>query len=185
MYAAVLDACVLVPNALCDTLLRFAERGFFRPLWSEQILEETAYAIKRIHPDIPDDRIRRRIDMMKDVFDDALVENWQEVSAGLDLPDDDDRHVLGAAIAGSAQSIVTFNLRDFPAQRLETHGVEARHPDEFLLDQLDLHPGLALQTLQAQAADLVNPPVDIFGLLNRLERCGVPAFVDEVRLMLQ
>ena len=123
--------------------------------------------------------------VMNDIFYDALVENWQEVSAGLDLPDDDDRHVLGAAIAGSAQSIVTFNLRDFPLRHLETHGVEARCPDDFLLDQLDLHPGRALQILHQQAADLVNPPIDIFGLLNRLERCGVPGFADEVRLMLQ
>ena len=147
MYAAVLDACVLVPNALCDTLLRFAESGFYRPLWSKQILEEAAYAIKKVHPEIPEDRIQNRMQVMNDIFYDALVENWQEVSAGLDLPDDDDRHVLEAAIAGSAQSIVTFNLRDFPLGQLETHGVEARCPDDFLLDQLDLHPGLALQIL--------------------------------------
>ena len=185
MYAAVLDACVLVPNALCDTLLRFAEQGFYRPLWSAQILHETAYVIKKVHPDLQDSKISSRLQKMTGTFDDALVENWPEVSAGLDLPDDDDRHVLGAAIAGSAQAIVTFNLKDFPIRRLEMHGVEARHPDEFLLDQLDLHPGLALQTLNTQAADLVNPPIDIFGLLNRLDRCGVPLFADEVRLMLQ
>jgi len=33
-YAAVLDACVLVPIALADTLLRIAERELYRPLWS-------------------------------------------------------------------------------------------------------------------------------------------------------
>lgn len=185
MYAAVLDACVLVPNALCDTLLRFAEQGFFRPLWSEQILHETAYVIKKVHPDVQDVQVSSRLRRMAETFDDALVENWPEVSAGLDLPDDDDRHVLGAAIAGSAQAIVTFNLKDFPANRLEPHGIEARHPDEFLLDQLDLHPRLALLTLDTQAADLINPPIDVFGLLNRLDRCGVPRFADEVRLMLQ
>ena len=122
---------------------------------------------------------------MRGIFDDALVENWQEVCAGLDLPDNDDRHVLGAAIAGSAQSIVTFNLKHFPATYLEAHGVETRHPDEFLLDQLDLHPGLALQILRDQTADLVNPQIDIFGHLNRLEMCSVPRFADEVKLMLQ
>lgn len=31
MYSAILDACVLVPNALCDTLLRLPERAFYRP----------------------------------------------------------------------------------------------------------------------------------------------------------
>lgn len=36
----VLDACVLVPIALADTLLRIAEHGLYRPLWSERILED-------------------------------------------------------------------------------------------------------------------------------------------------
>ena len=31
-YAVVLDACVLVPIALADTLLRLAERDLYRPL---------------------------------------------------------------------------------------------------------------------------------------------------------
>lgn len=34
-YAAVLDSCALVPIVLADTLLRVAERGLYRPLWSE------------------------------------------------------------------------------------------------------------------------------------------------------
>ena len=40
MYAVTLDSCVMVPNALCDTMLRLAERGFYRPLWSQRILNE-------------------------------------------------------------------------------------------------------------------------------------------------
>ncbi len=40
-YTAVLDACVLIPMCLCDTLLRFAEEpALYRPLWSELILKE-------------------------------------------------------------------------------------------------------------------------------------------------
>lgn len=183
MYAVLLDACVLVPNALCDTLLRLAERGFYRPLWSQHILDEVKYAVLKVHPDIDEARIDARVAAMTGAFEDALVLGWEQTCAGLDLPDPDDRHVLAAAIKGGAQSLVTFNVKDFSADRLLTTDVEVVHPDEFLLDQVDLFPGLALQVLTEQATDLNNPPSDLAGVLNRLERCGVPRFADEVRLL--
>ena len=39
-YSVFLDACVLVPIALADTLLRLAEAGLYRPLWSDRVLDE-------------------------------------------------------------------------------------------------------------------------------------------------
>jgi excisionase family DNA binding protein len=42
-----------------------------------------------------------------------------------------DRHVLALAVHGDADSIVTFNLRDFPASACEPYGVEAVDPDSF------------------------------------------------------
>ena len=59
--------------------------------------------------------------------------------------------------------------------------VTARHPDDFLLDQLDLLPSLALSVLRGQAADMAMPPSDLAGVLSRLERCGVPNFAEAVR----
>ncbi|TDB80270.1 PIN domain-containing protein [Micromonospora sp. KC721] len=40
MIVAVLDACVLVPSVLADTLLRCAEQDLYRPVWSRAILDE-------------------------------------------------------------------------------------------------------------------------------------------------
>lgn len=37
-FAALLDACVLLPYHLCDILLRLAEKGTYRVLWSAEIL---------------------------------------------------------------------------------------------------------------------------------------------------
>jgi hypothetical protein len=46
-YAALLDACVLVPMCLCDTLLRLAEEpAMYRPLWSDAILQEVGDALE-------------------------------------------------------------------------------------------------------------------------------------------
>ncbi len=184
MYGVVLDACVLVPNAMCDTLLRLAERGFYRPLWSQRILDETRLAIRAVHPEIDQSRLDARVAAMTSAFEDALVTGWEPACAGLDLPDDNDRHVLAAAIVGGAQSLVTFNLKDFPSSSLASTAVEVVHPDEFLLDQLDLYPASAVQVLREQAADLRHPPSDLAGVLNRLERSGVPSFADAVRLLL-
>ena len=53
--------------------------------------------------------------------------------------DPKDRHVLAAAIRSRARVIVTLNLRDFPESSLSQYGIAAQHPDDFILDQIDLH----------------------------------------------
>ena len=45
---------------------------------------------------------------------DVLVEDFEALEPSLSLSDEDDRHVLAAAIRVGAQAIVTFNLKDFP-----------------------------------------------------------------------
>lgn len=55
------------------------------------------------------------------------------------------------------------------------------HPDDFLLDQLDLFPGLVTQVLRELAEDYVDPPVSMNDVLETLRRAGVPRFVEDVR----
>ncbi len=120
--------------------------------------------------------------MMDQAFKDASVDPaaWQPLVTGLDLPDPDDRHVLAAAIVGGARSIITPNLKDFPAKHLAPHGIDAISPDGFLLDQLDLSPPRILAVLEQQAGDTTRPPLTVFDLLDKLSRAGAPSFADEV-----
>src|SRR5690349_14525456 len=96
-YRVLLDACVLVPVSLADTMLRAAEKGLYRPLWSDRILAEAQDAIAEIRPGTD---ATKRFAFMRQAFSDALVTGWERREAGLALPDPDDRHVVAAAIRG-------------------------------------------------------------------------------------
>ena len=177
-FSVLLDACVLVPVALADTLLRLAEADLYRPLWSQRILQETVAAIEAIHPELADGRARRRAATMDAVFEDASVTGWEHLVERTHLPDSDDRHVVAAAQLGRADLIVTMNLSDFPGERLSAFAMEVQHPDEFLLNLLDLDPDRTVRVLYEQARATHDPAITLPALLGQLARCGVPRFTE-------
>lgn len=60
---------------------------------------------------------------------------------------------------------MTFNLEDFPAAALEPLGLESKHPDDFIVESLDIAPGAIAAAVHEQAAALKNPPKSIAELL--------------------
>lgn len=54
------------------------------------------------------------------------------------MPDPNDRHVLAAAIVSNTSVIVTYNIKDFPEKEINKYGIEVQHPDDFLLNLIDL-----------------------------------------------
>lgn len=74
------------------------------------------------------------------------------------MPDTNDRHVQAAAIKGQAQMIITYNLKDFPQESLKKYGMEAQHPDDFLLNQTGLHLPAFLTAIKTCRTRLKNPP---------------------------
>ena len=177
-FPALLDTCVLYPAYLCDTLLRLAEAEAYRPLWSADILIELKRNV--VEAGIPADRVDRRIAQMSHSFPDAMVTGYDSLIDGM-TNDPKDRHVLAAAVRANAEVIVTFNLRDVPEPALKSYDILVVHPDDFLLDQLDLYPGLTVEVLEQQAASYRREPTTIAGLLPLLERTGLPQFTAEVR----
>jgi len=143
---AVLDANVLIPNALCDFLLRLAEEELYQPRWSPVILDEV-----RRHVPVSPAAIDRRIAFMNAAFEDALVTGYESLIDQMGN-DPKDRHVLAAAVVAGADSIITCNLRDFRLAACEPHGVVAEHPDSVLLDLWVREPRTLLRVLGEQAA---------------------------------
>ena len=124
MFTALLDTSVLWPSLQRDFLLSLAIEGVYRPVWSAAILEELEYheakkLVKR-GATAPDGarKAQHLIVQMRKSFDDAEVVGWEPLEGTFGLPDPDDGHVAAAAVIARAGSIVTENLKDFPAAKL-------------------------------------------------------------------
>ncbi len=176
-FAAVLDTCVLYPAHLRDTLLRLAERGLYRALWSADIVEELRRNLTEL---IGAAAVARLLEQMATAFPDAELTGYRPLIDGLTC-DPKDRHVLAAAVRADAGAIVTFNTTDFPDHSVEDYEIDVITPDSFLLDLLDLAPAAVIDELSLQAAANRRVPRTLPQLLDALERAGAPAFADEVR----
>jgi len=108
----------------------------------------------------------------------CLVEGYEALIADLSLPDPNDRHVLAAAIHGDASVIVTFNLRDFPREALAPFGIEARHPDDFILQLLERDVTAVISAAQRQRAQLLRPPSNTDHYLETLHKQGLTKTVN-------
>ena len=180
-FVVVYDACVLYPAPLRDLLIRVATTGIVRARWTEEILDECFRNIAKNRPDIPVEALDRTRALMGNAVPDCLVTGYASLADGVELPDKRDRHVLAAAIRCSAQAIVTFNLKDFPVAALADFGIEAMHPDDFVLDALGLAPGIVLRAVTQQAAALKSPPVTLQQLLDTLRENGLEQSVARMR----
>jgi predicted nucleic acid-binding protein len=180
-YTVVLDANVLFPFSLRDTLLRLAHQELFAVAWSDRILDEMVRNLiaKGV---ATGEQASRLVDQMRRAFPEA----GQDLDALAALEpaltnDEDDRHVLAAAIVAGAEGIVTFNIRHFQEPALRPFGKQAHEPDDFLRTVLEMHPELTTQTVIDQAAALRNPPRQIADVLDLLHLGGVPGFAGELR----
>ena len=171
MIRAVLDADVLYPLPLRDTLLSAAYEGCFQPVWSAGILDEVTRNL------VADGRITRAgaaaLRQNLDVhFDDALARVPRSLIERM-MNHPKDRHVAACAVAGQASLIVTSNIRDFTVL---PQGISAVTPDDFLQRLLAETPDLLRTALEAQSARLTRKPMDVPAILSLLRRVA-PNFV--------
>ncbi|MFD9965034.1 PIN domain-containing protein [Amycolatopsis sp. NPDC058986] len=172
-FPALLDTNVLIPIRLADLLLRLAEAGTYRPLWSEDILTEVERnLIGKFGLDPA--KAKRRVAMMREVFPDAMVTGYEPLIPVM-TNDPKDRHVLAAAVRANAAVIITFNRKDFPAAALDPYEIDAVNPDNFLLDQFELYQRPIITCLQEQLAALQRPQETVAQFFGRFHRT-VPRF---------
>ena len=76
--------------------------------------------------------------------------------------------------------IITHNLKDFPEDALRPYATDAVHPDDFLLDQLDLYPVQTVRCVHEQIAACGNPAISVEEFLVTFKKT-VPRFAEAVR----
>ncbi len=183
MQAAVLDANVLYPAPLRDFFMRLAIK-LYQPKWTDTIHEEWIRNVLKDRPDLTLDQLTRTRDLMNRHGGRCLVTGYEPLIASLTLPDENDRHVLAAAITAPAPVIVTFNLKDFPARILAGHGVQAIHPDEFALSLYDSDPEQFVALVKIHRQSLINPSKSAEDYLETLSGCGLKKTTLQLQLHL-
>lgn len=176
-FTAVYDANVLYPAPLRDLLMWLALTGVYRARWSAQIHAEWKRNVLKNRADLTNAQLDRTSALMDQAVPDALVTEYEPLINGLQLPDQNDRHVLAAAIQCSAAAIVTYNLKDFPAEVLKPFGIEALHPDEFIADIWDIDKAAVLEAVREQRAALKSPPCSVDDYLATLQQQRLPETV--------
>ena len=157
-YVAVLDACVLYPAVTRDILLSLAQADLYHAKWSTDIQREWVENLLANRQDLKREQLEKTCADMLRTVPDGMVKSYQSLIPTLELPDEDDRHVLAAAITCNADAIVTLNIKDFPHAALSTHEIEAQHPDDFIMNQIDLSPQIGIAAIKAMRTRMRKPP---------------------------
>lgn len=180
----VLDACVLFPMYLRDTLLSTADEDLYLPYWSQKIIDEVIGNLVK-GGTLSQEKAKNLERTIKIAFPEAMVEVPVALEQAM-TNDPKDRHVLAAAVTAGADIIVTNNLKDFRENDLAPWNLIAQSPDEFLSDLLDEYPDSIVDLLQQQSQKYKNPPKTFTELINFLgEKAGTPKFASNILLKVQ
>lgn len=171
-FIVVYDANVLVGNTQRDLMVRIAQTTLIQAKWTDRILDEAMAAVQKSRPDILPERLARTRALMIDAVPDCIVSGHEPLIDGLHLRDPDDHHVLAAAIQSGAQVIVTAD-KDFTAADLAPWNIEAKHPDDFVLDQIDINDRVIWTCVQLIANSRQGRPETVEDVLSQLERSGL------------
>lgn len=148
-FSAFLDANVLFPVGLRDSLLWIAHFGVYSPRWSADVLDEMRRNIVKTHKYVTNEDLDEMIRDMQVAFPEAEVTGYQKLTDAMPI-NEHDRHVLAAAVVAKVGVLVTNNVKDFPAEACQSFGVEVQSADDFLLHALSLEPFVVHEALSRQ-----------------------------------
>ena len=179
-YTAVLDACVLFSRLQRDVLLSLAHADLYTARWTQEIENEWTSSLIEKYPDAAE-KTHLVVDQMREAIPDCLIVDYELFIPSLQLPDENDRHVLAAAIRGNADAIVSLNTKDFPAEVLSKFDIEIQTPDQFVLNQIMLHPPRALTAIKKMRARWERPSLTASDMIDLFEKRQLPQTAAHLR----
>ncbi len=173
------DSNVLYSRTLRDwlCLLTLAnDRPHFLICWSEDVLAEVIYHLRRKHPQWSGRRIQKIRDSIVGALEGGLVHEF-DVDETFDGRDPHDAHVHAAASACGAEYLLTMNLRDFA---IADTRYEVIDPDSFFMLIHDSAPALVASVTREQMSYWARVRDEAM-LPEYLERAECPQFAQVVR----
>ncbi|WP_407181084.1 PIN domain-containing protein [Bradyrhizobium sp. STM 3562] len=167
---AVFNACILYPFHLRNILVQAAVDRLIEARWTDAINDEWVRNLTAGAPAIPADRLDTTRRLMNEALPTAMVSGHEDHIPAVNLPDPNDRHVVGAGIAAGASVILTWNLRHFPAKELKKFGLRRETPDAFLSGLYDEIPDLMIAFLANARRNLTRSRVSSLDFIDILRK---------------
>ncbi|WP_083289193.1 PIN domain-containing protein [Jiangella alba] len=162
-------------RVLRDYLLYAADEEIIAIAWSREILSEvTEHLVANVAGFTIESGVRL-VAAMNRAFPYAEVEPTpgdHERLSELALPDEDDRHVIAAAVAAEATVLCTANTNDFPDDVAGPLGFEVMTPEALLSVLIAEYP-VQLLAVHATAVARLRGATDA-STIAALERAGAP-----------
>ncbi|MGW6421314.1 PIN domain-containing protein [Nocardia sp. NPDC055053] len=182
------DANVLYSRTLRDWICLLANRSgppLFHLRWTEDILAELVYHLRKKHPHFSDPQIGGVRDRIISVAEHGRIRGY-EIDSDLAYTDECDAHLHAAAEHGGVGYVITDDRRfhDFAVTNDDQLGYEVYTSDDFLM----LVHRDSIATVREALLDQIKyhrQRGKPFNLASRLEAAQAPQFAAAIREMMQ
>ncbi|SHT05767.1 PIN domain-containing protein [Mycobacteroides abscessus] len=180
------DANVLFSRTLRDWLMKcyLQVDGWFEVRWTEDIMAEVFYCLRKKLPAASDRQIGGVRDRLVSIFVNGRIAGY-EIDKGIDYPDIFDAHVHAAAVHGDVDFVLTAD-RGFErlGDLLDELPYELHDPDSFFCLLDDSSPQGIREVTKSQL-DYWLGRHGTTNLCTHLKKAGAPLFAERVRRHLQ
>ena len=171
-----LDTCVIYPTVMRQMVLgRGGSRAFSRRSGRPGSSRNGSAQRQKLGPEgVAQAQGRGGVALGREVAGRGNFLAADSLAARLWLPDPADVHVLAAAVAGSADLILTLNAKDFPRNVLAEEGLNRSDPDGFLHGIWQAKPELVADVAQDVLAEANRLSGDVWQMRALLKKARLP-----------